>query len=169
MPAQAEKADRTKPLNFTADALRYDDARQTNVLTGNVVITKGTMVLRAGRVEVKQTSDGHQSAVANAAAGKLAYFRQKRDGVDEHMEGEADRIEYDGKSDTVRLIGNAVIRRFRGGTMSDEVQGQSITYDNLGEVFSVNSGGTSGEGGRVRGVLSPRETPASGPAAGETR
>jgi lipopolysaccharide export system protein LptA len=158
--AWAEKADKLKPLTFTADALRYDDARQTNVLTGNVIINKGTMVLRAARVEVRQSPDGQQAAVANAAAGKLAYFKQKRDGVDEYFEGEAERIEYDGKSDTVRLVGSAVIRRLRGTVMADEVQGQTITYDNLAEVFSVAGGG--GEGGRVRGVLTPRDAPAAG-------
>jgi lipopolysaccharide export system protein LptA len=160
--AWAEKADKSKPLTFTADALRYDDVRQTNVLTGNVIINKGTMVLRAGRVEVRQSPDGTQAAVANAAAGKLAYFKQKRDGGDEYIEGEAERIEYDSKSDTVRLIGKAVIRRLRGTVMADEVQGQTITYDNLAEVFSVSGGGGGGEGGRVRGVLTPRDAPSAG-------
>lgn len=170
--AQAEKADRNKPLNFTADALRYDDLRQTNVLTGNVVITKGTMLMRAGRVEVRQTPEGYQAAVALAATGKQAYFRQKRDVADEHIEGEAARIEYDGKTDTVKLLGNAVIRRYRGETLADEVAGQTITYDNLAEVFTVH-GGAAGDGsGRVRGVLAPRENPpaatapASAPAGG---
>jgi lipopolysaccharide export system protein LptA len=158
--AWAEKADKLKPLTFTADALRYDDTTQTNVLTGNVIINKGTMTLKAGRVEVRQAPDGQQTAVATAAPGKLAFFRQKRDGVDEFIEGEADRVEYDSKSDTVRLIGNAVIRRLRGTVMVDEVQGQTITYDNLSEVFTVAGG--SGESGRVRGVLTPRDAPPAG-------
>lgn len=167
--AWAERADRNKPLNFTADALRYDDLRQTNILTGDVVITKGTMVLRAGRVEVRQTPDGYQAAVAHAAPGKPAYFRQKRDAVDEHIEGEATRIEYDGKADTVKLFGNAVIRRYRGQTLADEVNGQTITYDNLAEVFTVH-GGTGPDGsGRVRGVLAPREAEAAPAEAGGSR
>jgi lipopolysaccharide export system protein LptA len=166
--ARAERADRNKPLNFTADALRYDDVRQTNVLTGNVVITKGTMLMRAGRVEVRQTPEGYQAAVALAATGKQAYFRQKRDAVDEYIEGEAARIEYDGKTDTVKLLGNAVIRRYRGETLADEVAGQTITYDNLAEVFSVNGGAAGDASGRVRGVLSPRDPPpaAAAPAGG---
>ena len=47
--------------------------------------------------------DGYQYGVATAQPGKLATFRQKRDGVDEYIEGEAERIEYDGKADTVTL------------------------------------------------------------------
>ncbi|WP_395142598.1 lipopolysaccharide transport periplasmic protein LptA [Schlegelella aquatica] len=159
----AERADRYKPLNFTADALRYDHLKQTNVLTGNVVITKGTMTVKAARVEVHQTPSGHQSAVAHAGGGQSAYFRQKRDAVDEYIEGEGQRIEYDGRTDTVRLVGQAVVRRYRGTTLADEVKGQTITYDNLAETFTVQGG----EGdGRVRGVLSPRD---AGPPAGGAR
>ena len=166
-PVGAERADRDKPLNFAADALRYDDARQTNVLTGNVVITKGTMSMRAARVEVRQTADGHQAAVAIGAAGKPALYRQKRDRVDEYVEGEAERIEYDGRADTLKLVGNAVIRRYRGETLADEIKGQTITYDNVAEVFTVDGGASGssaspdGSGGRVRGTLSPRSTPAA--------
>ena len=44
LPAAAESADRDKPMNAEADALRYDDLKQSSVFTGNVVITKGTIV-----------------------------------------------------------------------------------------------------------------------------
>ncbi|WP_083438639.1 lipopolysaccharide transport periplasmic protein LptA [Caldimonas brevitalea] len=161
--AQAEKADRNKPLNFSADNLRYDDVKQTNVLTGNVQITKGSMVMRAARVEVRQTPDGYQSALG-LGSGKPAYFRQKRDALDEFIEGEAERIEYDGKSDLLRLTGGAVIRRYRGDTVADEVAGQVITYNNAAEVFTVDGTATGTPGGRVRGVLSPKPQPATAPA-----
>lgn len=168
--ALAERADRDKPLNFSADALRYDDARQINVLTGNVEITKGTMTMRAARVEVRQTPEGHQWAVAIGAAGKPAHYRQKRDRVDEYIEGEAERIEYDGRTDTLRLVGAAVVRRYVGTTLSDEIRGQTITYDNVAEVFSVAGGSSADGGGRVSGTLSPRGsagTPA--PAASDAQ
>ena len=41
--ARAEKADRNKPMNVEADALRYDDLKQISVFTGHVVVTKGTI------------------------------------------------------------------------------------------------------------------------------
>ena len=44
--AQAEKADRNQPMNIEADALRHDDLKQTSVFTGNVVLTKGTILIR---------------------------------------------------------------------------------------------------------------------------
>src|SRR6187200_2654104 len=82
--AAAEKADRNKPMNIEADAMRYDDLKQTSVFTGNVVMTKGTIVIRGTRVDVRQDPEGYQYGVVTAAPGKLAYYKQKRDaGSDE--------------------------------------------------------------------------------------
>jgi lipopolysaccharide export system protein LptA len=160
--AQAEKADRQKPMNAEADSLRYDDVRQTSVFTGNVVITKGTMIIRADRVEVRQDNEGFQFGTATSTSSKRAFFRQKRDvtvnGADEWIEGEADSLVYDGKADTITFNKNANLRRLRGATVTDETQGALITYDNTSDVFNV-AGGTTAAGvpsGRVRAVLSPR-------------
>lgn len=169
-PAWADRSDRFQPLNFAADNARVDDNQRVNVLTGNVEITKGTIVLRAAKVEVRQQADGSQTAVATNGAGGRAYFRQRREGVDEYIEGEAERIEYDGQGDKVYFKGRAVMRRLNGATVSDEVVGQSIVYDNKTEVFQVaggaSGGGTTGSpttGGRVRGVIAPRNDAASAP------
>ena len=163
--AQAEKADRLKPLNIEADNGRYDDAKQMGTFTGNVVVTKGSMSMRAAKIEVRQTPDGAQFGVATAEGDKRAIFRQKREGLDEYIEGEGERIEYDGKADTIRFVNRAVIRRFRGTTLADETAGSVIVYDNGAEVFSVVGGATaatpSNPSGRVRAVLTPRDVPAA--------
>jgi lipopolysaccharide export system protein LptA len=160
-PALAEKADRFKPLNVEADQPgRIDLLNQHVVFNGNVVVTKGTMTIRAGRIEVRETPDGYHSAVAIGAANKPATFRQKRDGVDEWIEGEAERLEYDGKTDTIRFVTNAAVRRLRGSTVADEIAGNVVAYDSIAEVFSVSGGAAStpsNPGGRVRAVLTPRE------------
>lgn len=111
VPAAAEKADRDKPMNAEADALRYDDLNQTSVFTGNVVITKGTTIIRGGQVDVSQDPEGYQMAIVTAAPGKLAFYRKKRDDVDEYIEGEAERIEYNGRADTVKFMKRAMIGR----------------------------------------------------------
>jgi len=174
-PAAAERADRTKPMNVEADAMRYDDANQTSVFTGRVVVTKGTIVIRGSRITVKQDPDGFQSGVVTSEPGKPAFFRQKRDGVDEYMEGEAETIEYDGRADRVKFIGRAEMRRLRGGAVADETSGAVITYNNATDQFSVDGapGGATpaNPGGRVRATLAPRggattpAAPASAPAA----
>ena len=158
-PAQAEKADRFKPLNVEADQPgRIDLLNQHVVFNGNVVVTKGTMTIRAGRIEVRETPDGYHSAVAIGSAGKPATFRQQRDGVDEFIEGEAERLEYDGRADTIRFLGNASVRRLRGTTVADELSGQTIAYDNAAEVFNITGGASTATNpsGRVRAVLTPR-------------
>jgi lipopolysaccharide export system protein LptA len=162
--AMAENADRDKPMNAEADALRYDDLNQTSVFTGNVVITKGSTIIRGARVDVKQDPEGYQQAVVVAAPGKLAYYRKKRDGLDEFIEGEGERIEYDSRQDVVKFIRNAVLRRYEGAVLADETTGSQINYDNKTDVFTVDGGvqnrSTANPNGRIRALLSPR-VPAS--------
>jgi lipopolysaccharide export system protein LptA len=168
--AQAERADRFKPLNVEADLPgKIDLLKQLIVFNGNVVVTKGSMTIRANRIEVHETPDGYHTAVAFGAPNRPATFREKRDGVDEYVDGEAERLEYDGKSDTVRFVNRASVRRLRGGSVADEITGNLVTYDGISEVFSVSGGGPStpaNPGGRVRAVLTPREgSPAAQAAA----
>ena len=168
LPAWAEKADRDQPMNAEADAMRHDDLKQVTVMTGNVVATKGSIVIRGARVEVSQTVDGYQRAQVLAAPGALAYYRSKRDGVDEFIEGEAEVIDFDGRSDTVVFTRRAVLRRYVGATLADEATGAIIHYDNLIDVYTVDGTSRSaGVSGRVRAQLSPRQknAPAAAPAA----
>lgn len=172
LPAWAERADRQKPMNIEADNLRFDDLRQISVFTGNVVLTKGTLIIRGTRVEVRQDAQGYQFGVATAEPGKRAYYRQKREAVDEFIEGEAEVIDYDGKADLVKFIRKADMRRFKGATVNDEMSGQLITYDNTRDVYTVDGRPTTpgGQATRVRAVLTPAAasqppSPASSPSA----
>jgi lipopolysaccharide export system protein LptA len=156
----AERADRTKPLQVESDQPgKIDLLNQFVVFNGNVVVTKGTMLIRAARIEVRETPEGYHSAVAQGGAGRPATFRQKRDGVDETIEGEAERVEVDGKASIIKFIGNASVRRMRGAQVADEISGQLVSYDSLNEVFNVAGAPPSANnpGGRVRAVLTPRE------------
>lgn len=165
--AHAENADRDKPMNAEADALRYDDLKQTSVFTGNVVITKGSTIIRGERVDVMQDPEGYQQAVSIAAPGKLAFYRKKRDGLDEFIEGEGERIEYDSKQDVVKFIRSAVMRRYNGAVLADETTGSQINYDNKTDVFTVDGGpqnrSATNPSGRIRALLSPR---VAAPSAG---
>ena len=159
--ARAERADRFKPLNVEADLPgTIDLLHQQVVFNGNVVVTKGTMTIRANRIEVRELPDGYHTAVAYGTPSQHATFRQKRDVPDEYIAGDAERLEYDGKSDTIRFVNNASVRRLRGGEVADEISGNLVTYDSTSEVFSVTGGATptpSNPSGRVRAVLTPRE------------
>jgi lipopolysaccharide export system protein LptA len=158
---QAEKADRFKPLNVEADLPgKIDLLNQHVVFNGNVVVTKGTMTIRANRIEVRESADGYHTAVAYGSPTQHATFRQKRDAPDEYIAGDAERLEYDGKSDVIRFVNNASVRRLRGSETADEISGNLVTYDSGTEVFNVTGGAAStaaNPGGRVRAVLTPKE------------
>ncbi len=157
--AHAELADKNAPMNIEADALRHDDASRTSTFTGNVVITKGSIVMRGNRVVVKQDEQGNQFGTISGDDKAQGFFRQKREGLEEWIEGHGDRIEYDSQKETVRFLGNAALRRFRGTQLNDESLGSVITYNSATEVFTVQGGGSGrnaeNPSGRVRAMLTP--------------
>lgn len=147
--ALAEKADRTRPVHLEADNVTLDDIRKLSVFQGNVLLMQGTLTMRADRLEATQNDEGLQKI---SATGKPVSFRQKRDGVDEYIEGFADNMEYDGVQNLLKLHGNARLRK--GG---DEIRGALITYDAKTEFYKVTGQqNTAGSGGRVRVTIIPK-------------
>jgi len=150
--AQAERADREQPVNIEADRVEIDDKKQEAVFEGNVVLSQGTLMLKADRIIVIQDESGFQHGTAY---GNPAYFRQKREGYDDYIEGQAERLEYNGAEEKVQLFTKAKLKR--GG---DEVRGNYISYNALTEFFEVTGGGdTAAAGsasGRVRAIIQPR-------------
>jgi lipopolysaccharide export system protein LptA len=151
----AELADRDKPINLVADNVTVDDAKQVSVYTGNVTLTQGTLVIRGDKLVVKQDAQGFQQGTAY---GNPASFRQKREGLEEYIEGYASRIEYDGNADKLQLFTNARMKR-----NDDEVRGSYIAYDGKTEFFEVVGGpkGTAAGSGRVHAVIQPKKKPAA--------
>ncbi len=166
-PALAQPSDREQPMLIEADALQHDQAGQVSVFTGNVVITQGTLVLRGQRAELRQDAQGNQSGVLQGAPGQRAFFRQQRPGLNELLEGEALRIEYDAATGNLRLVDQAVLRRLRDGALSDQASGSLIVVNRLTERFTVDGGPAArtpeNPAGRVRALITPR--PAAAPAA----
>jgi lipopolysaccharide export system protein LptA len=163
--AHAERADKDKPLNIEADNMTYDDLKQETIFTGHVVATKGTILIKADKVVVTQDPQGYQYATGTVAPStpdaNLAYFRQKREGLDEYVDGTAERIDYDGKQDLTTLTTRATVRRLQGlSTVMDTVHGSVVTYDGQNDFYTAKSGkdvaGPGNPTGRVRAMLSPR-------------
>ena len=169
--AIAEKADRDKPMNIEAVRVLIDDLKQTAFATGRVVVSKGTIQIRGAELNAREDAQGYQYGTVVAEAGKLAFFRQKRDAVDEFVEGEAETIVYDGRADTVRFVGRAQLRRFRGAVLNDDMSGSVIVFDNLNGKFSADGKPSTGAirmpGERVRATLTPKPAlPVSAPSPG---
>jgi len=154
----AEKADRDKPVNLEADTVTLDDIKKISVYQGNVVLSQGTLMLRADRVQVTQNADGLDKV---SAIDRPVAFRQKTDSGDEYIEGFADRIEYDGVTSQLELIGQARLRRG-----SDELRGAQISYNaNTGFYKVVGQPNAQSQSGRVRAVIRPKPRTGEQPAA----
>jgi lipopolysaccharide export system protein LptA len=167
LPAWAEKADRDKPMLIEADAMRHDESKLLTHFTGQVVAVKGTMVLRGARVEIQQNAQGQQVAHIWAAPKERVFFRQKRDGVDEYTEGEAEMAIYDSQADVVTLIDKAEVRILRGNEVADQIHGQKIVFNNTTEVMTVDRPAQAAQNAnrdqRVRAVLTPRKATTAPP------
>ncbi len=147
----AELADRNKPLYLESDQVLIDDPTKTSTFTGNVQMVQGTMLIRGDKVIVVEGKDGFKRGTVY---GEAASFRQKREGLDEYVEGEGERIEYDTRADAVDFYGQARVKRGL-----DEVRGEHITYNVRTEIFQVSNGGGDSIDSppkRVRAVLQPK-------------
>lgn len=135
-PALAEKADRDKPTVIDSQKLDHDEQRQVTTFTGNVVLTKGTIVMRGELMLLWKDEAGNNYGTVT---GNPARFRQKREGVNEFMDGEAQRLIYNGKDDIVTLIDDATLRRLEGDLVRDQIAGDEVVYNNVTEQYRVES------------------------------
>ena len=154
--AVAESADREKPIELEADTVTVNDAKKISTYAGNVILTQGTLIIKADKLIVREDKEGFQHSTST---GNPTTFKQKREGVNEYMEGSAQRIEYDGRMDKVQLYIRAWVKRGE-----DVVHGDYISYDANAEYAEV-IGGTKTENGvsssgRVKAIIQPKNKPA---------
>jgi len=163
MPAHAEKADREKNINFSADQpVEVDFDKRTGTLRGNVVITQGTLTIHADRINFKQNPDDSLSATA---WGNPIRFREKKDNSDEYYEGYAQRAIFNGQTHTLELFDNALLKEG-----NNEFRGNYISYNSETNFMKAegrpNAPGGQGPGPRVQGVFEPRaDSPLGGKGA----
>jgi len=158
--AQAEKADALKQGKLTATGKVVANTA-TNGLTveDDVVFTRGTMIVKAGKAVTKEDPEGYIYATFYAPPGGLATFRQKQDGGDFWFEGEAERIEYDGKLEIIKFFSKARVAQLEGTKVTRQGTGPFISYNSRTEIFEVInsvSGESKKGGGRVEFIFEPR-------------
>ena len=162
----AEKADRRKPVNLEADRVTVDEVNKVHLFDGRVTLSQGTLAIRADKLVVRQDAEGFQNGIATGIPGNPARFRVKREGKEEFVEGEAERIEYDARSEVTKFFNHAVVR-----SGLDEVRGQYIVFDGQNEQYSVTSGPDGsvvpGRDNRVRAVIQPKSQAADAAAPGQ--
>jgi len=158
--AHAEKGDREKEIQVLADRLSADDAKKEAVYEGNVVVTQGTMRITSARIVVREDAQGYRTYIASGAP---VTFRQKRDKVDDWIDGSAQRAEFDDRNDLLRLYNGATLKSSQG-----ELTGDFISYDRSKEFFEVTGaapGAAPAAGSRVKATIIPQKKGADAKAA----
>lgn len=153
-PALAERADRGKPIQLEAQRITVDDAKKIQVLEGNVVLTQGTLMIQSDKIVISEDKYGFQQGVATGGKDGLARIRQKREGKEEYVEGEAERIEYSTRSEVAELFRRAWLK-----SGEDQIKGNYIWYDAINEKYMATAGdgrNPKGPPQRVRVVIQPK-------------
>ncbi|WP_444936487.1 lipopolysaccharide transport periplasmic protein LptA [Microbulbifer sp. JMSA004] len=154
---QALPDDRTQRISVGSESMSADRANNLVVYSDNVVITQGSLQIRADRVEVYFTASDEISRVI--AVGRPAHFQQKILESEEPVKAHAERIEYVISSEELQLTGQAYIDR-DGNTLTAE----KIDYDLATEQMSARS--QPGKG-RVEMIWKPESTGAGEPTETE--
>ena len=150
LAAQAKTTDRNAPMDISADrtdAVLSDDSDST--LTGNVLITQGSMQITADRAVIHRRG-GEITEVE--LTGAPATLKQVADNG-EPMNARAGRIVYTLSADVVVLTGSVVIEQTRGN-----LRGETIKYD-----LKTGRLDGGGDGSRVQMRILPKSAPAAAP------
>lgn len=140
-----------------SDTLHYDDIQRESTFTGNVVLTRGAMTLHSDKLVTREDAQGYQYGTATAEKSGLVHIRQENPEKFETIKASGVRGEYDGKAETVTLIGKAIITRYICGKPFDNLRGARVIYHQKTGTYEAFGGANSaGEGGRVRSLTQPR-------------
>lgn len=148
--AQALPNDREQPVKVSADKLEANRSQNLSVYSGNVVISQGSLQIRADRVEVHGNTKGEINKVI--ATGTPAHFQQQVEESTSPVKARAKRIEFLVSSDALQLSGEAFVDR-DGNTLSAE----RIDYDLKSEQMQAQG---QSDKERVEMIWKPEAKPA---------
>lgn len=133
--AHAERTDREKPIHVEFQATELGDREKSTIFKGNVRLTQGNLEILCEKLVITEDANGYYQGVATPKEGALAKFKDKLEGKNEEVYGEAERIEFDTRQDKIRLFERAYVRK---GT--DEVRGRYIERDGYAETYKASNG-----------------------------
>lgn len=142
----AKSSDRNQAMTIDSGSQSGNmEGNGKTVLGGGVVVTQGTLEIRSAAAEIYM-ADGEVSR--SVFTGKQVKMKQQMDDGT-WMDAQADRVEYDMKTETITFIGNYTVKSERGSS-----SGQRMVYDT--KSGNIQSGG---DGTRVRTVIQPKSAP----------
>jgi len=153
----SDQGEEEPATQILSNELTYDEKTATSVFTGDVIMTRGLLTLKADVLSLKEDAEGYQYGTATMDSDKRVYIRQERPENFEVLEGIGERAEYDGKAETFDLIGKALLTRYICGKPFDTISGQRVRYFQSTDRYQAFSGPNSDNpDGRVRSIAQPR-------------
>lgn len=141
-------------ITIESDRMRYDNRQQTNVFSGNVIMTRGGFEIRAARISIRREKNGTQYAVATGAPARFKRTDTVRGG---RIEGSGNELRYNDNNEQLEILKGATLRRVQAGKVANEVHGAKIVYQANKDAFTVEGGqsgvSSSNPRGRVRVVI----------------
>lgn len=130
--ASALPDDRHQPINIEADTAKFDEKRATTVYSGNVVLTQGSMKLKASTVSVT-LSKKTQKPLKVIARGNPASLEQKPKVDADIVYASAHTISYLIASEKVVLTGDASLKQGLS-----QIRSESIEYLAKEQIFKAS-------------------------------
>ena len=144
----AKSSDRNQAMTIDSGSQSGNmEGNGKTVLGGGVVVTQGTLEIRSAAAEIYM-ADGEVSR--SVFTGKQVKMKQQMDDGT-WMDAQADRVEYDMKTETITFIGNYTVKSDRGSN-----SGQRMVYNT--KSGNMQSGG---DGTRVHTVIQPKNKTAT--------
>ena len=137
--ANGLESDRRQPLVVIADRSEYSEKLQRQTLTGNVVVTQGSLRIRADKIVI-HLNQGALDRVE--ASGQPADFEQLDD-REQRITGQGGRVQYSAVTGQMAITGKAVLTNPR-----QSLSGERIDYN-----IDTQAVEAQGDDGQVKIVI----------------
>ncbi|KMZ26461.1 ABC transporter substrate-binding protein [Haemophilus influenzae] len=145
--AFALKDDVNQPINIVSDNQSLDMEKSVVTFTDNVVITQGSIIIKANKVVITRPAEKSGKKETVEAFGTPVTFHQQLDNGTP-IDGKANKVHYDLGSEFLTLTNNAELKQ-----LDSKINGSVITYDVKKQQLKANGTGKS----RVTTVLIPSQ------------
>lgn len=145
--AFALKDDVNQPINIISDNQSLDMEKSVVTFTDNVVITQGSIIIKANKVVITRPTEKSGKKETVEAFGTPVIFHQQLDNGTP-VDGKANKVHYDLGNEFLTLTNNAELKQ-----LDSKINGSVITYDVKKQQLKANGNGKS----RVTTVLIPSQ------------
>jgi len=143
--------DQYQPIHITADTATINDKTGITTYTGNVVITQGSILIEADRVDMYRNNEGVEKLIAQGAP---AHFRQQPEINSPFSDAWGLHIVYLIDDETLTITQQAKVVQEQ-----DTFTGEKIIYNlakSIVDAFGSSDKNSNSQQGRVNMVIQPK-------------